>query len=322
MKIFVEADADLCLSRRSECLYIKQEREWLIVQVVRDVRERGRDIEGCIKQWFAFVKPNFQRHVEPQRTIADIIVPRGIENKVAIDMVAKHIQRLLTEKSKIHQAELRRLGDDTQDEPLSPHIQLLKQSRQVVAMTTLLQDPLTDDVDFIFYFDRLSTLLVETAMDNTHFKETKILTPPGYEYSGLLPVGEVSAVCILRAGSAMETGLKRVIPDCRIGRLLIKTNYRTGEPELHYCKLPHNIANHDGVLLLDPQMSSGGAALMAVRVLVDHGVPEEKIIFVTHFAGKMGLNRLLKVFPGIKLVACKVIDDFEERWIEKRYFGC
>jgi len=38
--------------------------------VVRDVRERGRDIEGCIKQWFAFVKPNFLKYVEPQRYTA------------------------------------------------------------------------------------------------------------------------------------------------------------------------------------------------------------------------------------------------------------
>ncbi len=53
-------------------------------QVLRDVSERGRDIEGCIKQWFAFVKPNFERYVEPQRNVADIIVPRGVENRVAI----------------------------------------------------------------------------------------------------------------------------------------------------------------------------------------------------------------------------------------------
>ncbi|KAI7251455.1 uridine-cytidine kinase-like protein-like 1, partial [Hortaea werneckii] len=72
MKIFAEADADLCLSRR----------------ILRDVRERGRDIEGCVKQWFAFVKPNFHKFVEPQRMVADIIVPRGIENKVAISMVS------------------------------------------------------------------------------------------------------------------------------------------------------------------------------------------------------------------------------------------
>ena len=39
-------------------------------QVMRDVRERGRDIEGCIKQWMSFVKPNFERYVEPQRKVA------------------------------------------------------------------------------------------------------------------------------------------------------------------------------------------------------------------------------------------------------------
>jgi hypothetical protein len=38
--------------------------------VLRDVEERGRDIEGVIKQWFAFVKPNFERYVEPQRKVA------------------------------------------------------------------------------------------------------------------------------------------------------------------------------------------------------------------------------------------------------------
>lgn len=40
------------------------------MKVVRDVRERGRDIEGCIKQWFAFVKPNFHKYVEVQRDVA------------------------------------------------------------------------------------------------------------------------------------------------------------------------------------------------------------------------------------------------------------
>jgi uridine kinase len=69
-------------------------------------------------------------------------------------------------------------------------------------------------------------------------------------------------------------------------------------------------------------MSSGGAALMAVQVLVDHGVPEEKIVFVTYFAGRMGLNRLTKVFPGVKVVVSTIVADFEERWVEKRYFGC
>lgn len=54
LKIFADAEPDLCLSRR----------------LLRDVRERGRDIEGCIKQWFSFVKPNYHKYVEPQRNVA------------------------------------------------------------------------------------------------------------------------------------------------------------------------------------------------------------------------------------------------------------
>ncbi|MCJ1239487.1 Uridine kinase [Varicellaria rhodocarpa] len=306
MKIFAEADADLCLARR----------------IKRDVRERGRDIEGCIKQWFNFVKPNFQRFVEPQRNVADIIVPRSIENRVAIDMVVKHIQRTLTEKSRKHQDELVRLGKQVEDEPLSPNVLLLSETPQIRGMNTILQSPTTSEVDFIFYFDRLATLLIEKALDNLHFNPATVQTPQGKFYSGLRKAGPVSAVVILRAGSCFEIGLKRAIPDCVTGRLLIQTNYRTGEPELHYQKLPGNISSHDSVILLDPQMSSGGAALMAVKVLVDHGVPEEKIIFVTYFAGKMGMNRLLRVFPNMKVVVCKVVEDYEERWIEQKYFGC
>ncbi len=159
-------------------------------------------------------------------------------------------------------------------------------------------------------------------MENVHFKPKTVQTPPGRAYDGLEASGEVSAVVILRAGSCLENGLKRVIPDCRTGRVLIQSNYRTGEPELHYQRLPTDISTHDSVLLLDPQMSSGGAALMAVKVLVDHGVSQERIVFVTYFAGKMGVKRLLKVFPKVKVVVCTIIEDLQERWIEKRYFGC
>ena len=160
------------------------------------------------------------------------------------------------------------------------------------------------------------------ALENVHFHSKEVETPQGSKYKGLNMAGEVSAVVILRGGSCLEIGLRRVIPECKSGRLLIQTNYRTGEPELHYLHLPSDISNHDSVLLLDAQMSSGGAALMAVRVLVDHGVPEEKVVFVTHFAGRMGVNRLLNVFPNVKVVVCRVVEDFQERWLEKRYFGC
>ncbi|KAK6082402.1 uridine kinase [Seiridium cupressi] len=311
MGIYCEADADTCLSRR----------------IVRDVRDRGRDVEGCIKQWFRFVKPNFEKFVQPQRIVADIIVPRGVENRVAMSMVTQYIERKLLEKSTHHRAALKSLENGFDREPLSERVVVLKPTTQILGMSTVLQDIDTSSEDFIFYFDRFvrettAKLILDRALNNSHFRERTVETPQGYKYHGLTAKGEVSAVIVLRGGATFETGLRRVIPDCRTGRLLIQSNVRTGEPELHYLKLPADIAQHDSVLLLDAQMSSGGSALMAVQVLVDHGVPQDRIVFATYSAGRVGVHRLTKVFPDITVVVGNLLSDIEERWIEKRYFRC
>ena len=164
--------------------------------------------------------------------------------------------------------------------------------------------------------------LLHRALDLTNYVSQAVDTPQSTSYDGLNQAGVVSAVAILRGGSCLETALKRTIPDCITGRVLIQTNEKNEEPELHYLKLPPNIENHENVMLLDPQMSSGGAALMAVRVMIDHGVQEDKIIFVTCAAGKIGLKRLTTVFPGIKVIVGRIEEEREPRWIEKRYFGC
>lgn len=290
--------------------------------MVRDVKERGRDIEGCIKQWFGFVKPNFYKFVSPQRELADIIIPRGIENKVAISMVSDQIRRTLSTKSSQHQLELQRLGQIAEVSPLSPNAIVLEQTKQVRGIHTLLMNPTTSKEDYIFYFDRMVAMLIAKAIDFLHFTPTQVVTPQNHLYMGLQKTAGMSAVVILRGGSTFETGLRRTIPDCRTGRILIQTNFRTGEPELHYRALPTSIKNDGLVMLLDPQMSTGGAALMAVRVLVDHGVPEDRIVFVTYMAGRNGVNRVLSAFPAVRVVIARMGEDLEDRWVETRYLGC
>lgn len=61
MKIFVDTDSDIRLVRRLR----------------RDISERGRDLEGVIKQYNKFVKPAFEQYIEPTMRLADIVVPRG-----------------------------------------------------------------------------------------------------------------------------------------------------------------------------------------------------------------------------------------------------
>lgn len=127
---------------------------------------------------------------------------------------------------------------------------------------------------------------------------------------------------VLRGGSAFEPALRKTIPDCRTGRMLIQSDYSTGEPELHYLRLPDDIARHESVLLLDTQMATGGSALMAVQVLVDHGVQQERIVLATYAAGKVGIHRLTSVFPDITVVVCNMLDYQQQRWVEQRYFRC
>lgn len=173
--------------------------------------------------------------------------------------------------------------------------------------------------NWIFFY---STNTVASALDMTLYVSANVETPQGNPYLGLHPKGTVSAVAILRGGSCIETALKRSIPDCVTGRVLIQTNECNGEPELHYLKLPAQLEEHATVILMDSQMSSGGAALMAVRILLDHGVEQDRIVFVTCAAGERGLKRLTAVFPRINVIVGRIEEEGEPRWIEKRYFGC
>ena len=78
IKVFVEADADERILRR----------------IVRDVKERGRDIDNIMEQYLTTVKPMHYLYVEPTKTTADIVINSGM-NDVAFDIMRATIERLL-----------------------------------------------------------------------------------------------------------------------------------------------------------------------------------------------------------------------------------
>lgn len=71
----MDTDSDVRLARRLK----------------RDISERGRDVQGVLCQYSRFVKPSFDEFIFPTMRYADIIIPRGLENVAAIDLVTKHI---------------------------------------------------------------------------------------------------------------------------------------------------------------------------------------------------------------------------------------
>lgn len=76
IKIFVDTDADVRILRR----------------VVRDVKERGRTLDSVVNQYLNTVKPMHEAFVEPSKRYADIIIPQGGKNQVAVDMVINRVQ--------------------------------------------------------------------------------------------------------------------------------------------------------------------------------------------------------------------------------------
>uniref|UniRef100_V9L4S4 uridine/cytidine kinase n=1 Tax=Callorhinchus milii TaxID=7868 RepID=V9L4S4_CALMI len=75
LKLFVDTDSDVRLSRR----------------VFRDMK-RGRDLEQILTQYTTFVKPAFEEFCLPTKKYADVIIPRGVDNMVAINLIVQHIQ--------------------------------------------------------------------------------------------------------------------------------------------------------------------------------------------------------------------------------------
>ena len=82
MKVYVDTDADLRLARR----------------LLRDVRERGRSMESVVEQYINTVKPMHEEFVEPSKKYADVIIPEGGFNSVAVYMLIENIKSLIRSK--------------------------------------------------------------------------------------------------------------------------------------------------------------------------------------------------------------------------------
>lgn len=85
IKIFVDTDADVRLCRR----------------IKRDVNKRGRTLESVLTQYQETVKPMHEKYVEPSKRFADIVVPEGGKNLVALDMIMGRIARHLKEAEEV-----------------------------------------------------------------------------------------------------------------------------------------------------------------------------------------------------------------------------
>lgn len=312
MKVYVDTDLDLCLARRLN----------------RDILYRGRDLAGAMTQWHTSVKPNAERFVKPTMRSANLILPRGSDNVIAINMLIKHIKKQLVLKSEAHLEHINQLTSIL--DVKNGNLKVLEKTNQTHGIYTILLNKKTPRDDFIFYFDRIATTLINRALEFTAFKTIEVETPLNIKFQTMAPSETVVAVNIIRSGDCFMHSLRKTLPEIAIGKLLIQSDSTTGEPQLHSESLPPHVDDKSTrVLLLDAQVISGAAIIMAIQVLVDHGVDPSNITVVTYLATEIGLSRIMKAFKQVTVVVGEIGFHekmqketwFRKRFIDTEYFG-
>ncbi|KAM1009227.1 hypothetical protein ACFX13_045526 [Malus domestica] len=296
IKIFVDTDADVRLARR----------------IRRDTVERGRDINSVLEMYAKFVKPAFDDFVHPSKKYADVIIPQGGENHVAIDLIVQHI------RTKLGQHDLCKIY---------PNVYIIQSTFQIRGMHTLIRDREISKHDFIFYSDRLIRLVVEHGLGHLPFTEKQIITPTGSVYTGVDFCKKLCGVSIVRSGESMENALRACCKGIKIGKILI---HRVGDngKQLIYEKLPKDISERH-VLLLDPVLATGNSANQAIELLIQKGVPEAHIIFLNLISAPEGIHCVSQRFPSLKIVTSEIDVALNEEFrvipgmgeFGDRYFG-
>ncbi|CAI5960158.1 unnamed protein product [Closterium sp. NIES-65] len=283
-----------------------------------------------IDQYARFVKPAFDDFVLPSKKFADIIIPRGGDNHVAVNLIVQHIG------SKLGQHDLRKIYSN---------VHVIESTFQVRGMHTLIRNRDTKKHNFVFYADRLIRLLVEHGLGHLPFTEIQVTTPTGSTYVGINFSKKLCGVSIIRSGESMENALRACCKGVKIGKILIHREgdygkqgvkmdrtpiHRDGDfgKQLIYEKLPRDIAQRH-VMLLDPVLASGRSAIKAIELLLHRGVPEERIIFLNLISAPEGIHNVCRRFPHLKIVTSEIDSGINEEYrvvpgmgeFGDRYFG-
>jgi len=297
LMLFIDTDSDIRLARRMK----------------RDIAERGRDIDGVLKQYIKFVKPSFEDYIQPSKKYADVIIPRGAENTVALEIMVTHIKKELQE----HDIKFRN------------HVVNFEVDNQQL-VNSVLPKPVTNDIieksieklndekskenkdTLTKILNTLTEQIAEQAFNALPKEILNLYSNNSEDY-----LNKVSIIYISNIAKTMQPIInKKLIPGSiknyiQNETISIQTEKSSNEPQLLVCDLQSSIKEKH-VLLVDTVISTGSVAIMAIKVLLDHNVKEENITFLSLLSSPKGLYMISKTFPKVKLTTLNIDPSYED----------
>ena len=134
-------------------------------------------------------------------------------------------------------------------------------------------------------------------------EDVEIKTPVATGTFKCLTGKKLAIVPILRAGLGMVDGILTLIPSAKVGHIGLYRDPETLAPVEYYCKMPHDIAERD-VIVLDPMLATGGSAVAAIQFLKNYECRSIKLMNI--LAAPEGIQAVRTAHPDVDIYVAAV----------------
>lgn len=175
---------------------------------------------------------------------------------------------------------------------------------------SILRDRNTSVREFRALCAEISMLMAFEAMRSLPLEDAVVQTPVATARVRRLEGKKLALVAILRAGLVMADGILTLVPAARVGHVGLYRDETTLEPVRYFLKLPTDIEERE-VFVLDPMLATGGSAVAALDVLLEHGVRHPRLLCI--LAAPEGVARVQASHPEVEIILAAQDERLDER---------
>ena len=168
---------------------------------------------------------------------------------------------------------------------------------------SLMRKKETGSKDFRELASEVATLMCYEATRDLPLKEVTVETPICRCKTKMIAGRKLAIVPILRAGLGMVDGMLTLIPAAKVGHIGLYRDPETLAPVEYYCKMPHDIAERD-VIVLDPMLATGGSAVAAIQFLKNYECRSIKLMNI--LAAPEGIQAVRTAHPDVDIYVAAV----------------
>ena len=168
---------------------------------------------------------------------------------------------------------------------------------------SILRDERTGVKEFREIVSEIATLECYEATRDLPLEDVEIKTPVATGTFKCLTGKKLAIVPILRAGLGMVDGILTLIPSAKVGHIGLYRDPETLAPVEYYCKMPHDIAERD-VIVLDPMLATGGSAVAAIQFLKNYECRSIKLMNI--LAAPEGIQAVRTAHPDVDIYVAAV----------------